>query len=94
MAPVDAYPLSLQLVKDFALQVRLYSVFDPPNLVIWTILKDEKLTGKLNVYSVHPDMEDKYPHCSFPDNDILFRPSGVGKFNLRFVYGFRRERVV
>lgn len=63
MAPVDAYPLSLQLVKDFALQVRLYSVFDPPNLVIWTILKDEKLTGKLNVYSVHPDMEDKYPHC-------------------------------
>ena len=66
MAPVDAYPLSLQLVKDFALQVRLYSGFDPPNLVIWTILKDEKLTGKLNVYSVHPDMEDKYPHCYQP----------------------------
>lgn len=59
MAASDESPITAHLVKDLDVILMLDSVVFVASLPTTTILKDEKLTGNVNILFVHAVMEDK-----------------------------------
>ena len=59
MAAVEPSPITLQFDKDFEVTLMLLSVVFVESLPTTTILKDEKLTGKVNFEFVHAVIGDK-----------------------------------
>ena len=59
MAAVEPSPITVHCFKDFDVTLMLLSVVFVASLPTTTILKDEKLTGYVNVLFVHAVMVDK-----------------------------------
>ena len=59
MAAVEPSPITAHFIKDFDVMLRLLSVVFVASLPTTTILKDEKLTGYVNVLFSHAVMGDK-----------------------------------